>query len=155
MTPAPEDTSPSWQLRRVNGCTVLVLGGDWIARSGRIPEFSIDRARSTWGGDMLAFDTTHLGRWDSGLIAFLWDAKRAAVSTTLTVDGSSLPEAARKMLALLPDRMVASSLPRRRAFRPFNWLGGVTLGMLAALGELSQLLAATVGAHFGLLARRR
>ena len=144
MTPPPEDTSPNWQLRRMNGRTVLVLGGDWIARSGRIPQFSIDHSRDNWGGDTLLFDTTRLGRWDSGLIAFLWEAKRGAATAALSVDGSTLPEAARKMLALLPDRMVTSAPPPRRAFRLFAWLGGETLGMLAGLGELTQLLAATV-----------
>jgi len=128
----------------MNGRTVLVLGGDWIARSGRIPDFSIDQSRDSWGGDTLLFDTTRLGHWDSGLIAFLWDAKRAAATAALSVDGSSLPEAARKMLALLPDRMGTSDPPPQRAFRPFTWLGGKVLGMLAGLGELTQLLAATV-----------
>jgi phospholipid/cholesterol/gamma-HCH transport system permease protein len=119
------------------------VNGDWIARSGRIPEFCIDNPRDSWGGHTLVFDTTHLGRWDSGLIAFLWEVKRAAVTAALAVDGSTLPEAARKMLGLLPDRMVASDPPRRRSFQPFSWLGGKTLGMLAGLGELSQLLATT------------
>jgi len=140
--------SPNWQLRRTNGRTVLVLAGDWIAGSGRIPEFSVDEAGNRWGGDTLVFDTTHLGRWDSGLIAFLWEAKRAAATATLTVDGSTLPEAARKMLGLLPDRMVASIPPPRRAFQPFTWLGGATLGMLEGIGELSELLATTVKGGF-------
>jgi len=140
--------SPNWQLHRMNGRTVLVLAGDWIAGSGRIPEFSVDEASNRWGGDTLAFDTTHLGRWDSGLIAFLWEAKRAAVTSTLAVDGSTLPEAARKMLGLLPDRMMASTPPPRRAFQPFTWLGGATLGMLEGIGELSELLATTVKGGF-------
>lgn len=132
----------------MNGRTVLVLAGDWIAQSGRIPEFSIDQPRNSWGGDTLVFDTTHLGRWDSGLIAFLWEAKRAAVTAALAVDGSTLPDAARKMLGLLPDRMVASGPPPRRAFQPFTWLGGATLGMFAGLGELTQLLATTIKGGF-------
>jgi phospholipid/cholesterol/gamma-HCH transport system permease protein len=144
LTPPPEDTSPNWQLRRMNGRTVVALAGDWIAQSGRIPEFSIDRPLDSAGVDTLAFDTTRLGRWDSGLIAFLWDAKRAAVAAALAVDSSALPEAARTMLALLPDRLAAHDAPRRRVFRPFNWLGGKTLGMLAGLGELSGLLATMV-----------
>ena len=148
MTPPPEHMSPNWQLHRMNGRTVLVLAGDWIAGSGRIPEFSVDEASNRWGGDTLAFDTTHLGRWDSGLIAFLWEAKRAAVTSTLAVDGSTLPEAARKMLGLLPDRMMASTPPPRRAFQPFTWLGGATLGMLEGIGELSELLATTVKGGF-------
>jgi phospholipid/cholesterol/gamma-HCH transport system permease protein len=144
LTLPPEDTSPNWQIRRMNGRTVLVLAGDWIAQSGRIPEFSLDQPLGSWGGDPLVFDTTHLGRWDSGLIAFLWEAKRAAVTAALAVDSSTLPEAARKMLGLLPDRMAVPGPPRRRVFRPFNWLGGKTLDMLTGLGELTQLLAVTV-----------
>jgi phospholipid/cholesterol/gamma-HCH transport system permease protein len=128
----------------MNGRTVLLLAGDWIAQSGRIPEFSMDHSLGSSGGEALVFDTTHLGRWDSGLIAFLWEAKRAAVTAGLAIDSGTLPEPARKMLALLPDRMAASGPPRRRVFRPFSWLGGKTLDILTGLGELSQLLATTV-----------
>lgn len=140
MTPPPEDMSPNWQLRRMNDHTVLALGGDWIARSGRVPEFSADHARNDWGGKTLGFDTARLGHWDSGLIAFLWDVKRAAANSALAVDSSGLPEAASKMLGLLPDRMAAPRPPSRRGFRPFFWLGGRVLGMFVGLGELSQLL---------------
>jgi phospholipid/cholesterol/gamma-HCH transport system permease protein len=123
---------------------VVALGGDWMARSGLIPEFPPDRLIDDKHGDRLAFDATGLGRWDSGLIAFLWDAKRAATVAGLAVDGSGLPEAARKLLDLLPATVSGPGPVRRRGFRPFNWLGGKTLGMLAEIGAISGMLATNV-----------
>jgi phospholipid/cholesterol/gamma-HCH transport system permease protein len=141
---APAESSPDWRLRRTNGRNVLVLRGDWIARSGRIPEFPDDSLIDQKGGDTLAFDTGDLGRWDSGLIAFLWDVKRAAAVASLTVDGSTLPESARKLLGLLPSTIGEPASSQRRGFRPFNWLGGKTLGMFAEVGVVSELFASTV-----------
>ena len=140
----PDTSSPAWRLRRTNGRNVLVLGGDWIAQSGHIPEFPDRDLLDSKHGGALAFDTADLGRWDSGLIAFLWDVKRAAAVAGLALDGSTLPESARKLLGLLPTAIGEPGLSRRRGFRPFYWLGGKTLGMFEDIGELSELLAATV-----------
>jgi len=138
----PDASSPAWRIRRTNGRSVLALGGDWIAQSGRIPEFpDRDLLDHTHGGT-LAFDSADLGRWDSGLIAFLWDVKRAATAAGLTLDGSTLPESAHKLLGLLPTEIGAPGSLRRRSFRPFYWLGSKTLGMFEEIGVVSELLAA-------------
>ena len=121
-----------------------MLGGDWIAQSGRIPEFPDRDLLDNKRGGALAFDTADLGRWDSGLIAFLWDVKRAAAVAGLALDGSTLPESARKLLGLLPTTIGEPGSSRRRGFRPFYWLGSKTLGMFEDIGVLSELLAATV-----------
>ncbi len=142
-SPAPTGSPPYWQLRRTNDRNALVLSGDWIAQSGRIPEFPVEGPLRSTGGRTLAFDTTGLGRWDTGLVAFLWDAKRAAVTAGLAIDSSTLPDAARKLLGLLPDRLEEPGPVRRQGFRPFDWLGGKTLGMFAEVGVLSDLLTTT------------
>jgi phospholipid/cholesterol/gamma-HCH transport system permease protein len=150
------ETTPNWQLRQANGSNVIALAGDWIARSGRIPEFPVDGLAGGAAGQALAFDTAALGRWDTGLIAFLWDAKRVAVSAGLTLDSTTLPESARKLLGLLPDRLAAPAATPRRGFRPLNWLGGKTVGLLTELGVTSTLLATTVqGGVFAVLGRAR
>ena len=84
----PDNSSPAWSFRRTNGRNILVLGGDWIAQSGRIPEFPDRDLLDNKRGGALAFDTAALGRWDSGLIEFLWDAKRAAITGGIAIDAA-------------------------------------------------------------------
>jgi phospholipid/cholesterol/gamma-HCH transport system permease protein len=129
--------APAWCLRRVGGETVLVVTGSWLGRLGGLPEFRSGDLRD-FGGP-LGFDTRELGRWDSGLIAFLWDAVRAAASSGLKIDWSSLPEAIRKLLDLLPDEIAEPPKPKRSGFRPFYWLGGQVNDTLTEIGALSDL----------------
>ena len=151
-----EETRPAWKLLRAEDHDVLALGGNWIAQSGRIPEFPSDGLVGNATGRTLAFDAANLGRWDTGLIEFLWDAKRTAISAGLAVDGSGLPESARKLLGLLPDKLAKPESPPRLGFRPLYWLGGEALGMLGALGAVFELLAVTTkGATLALAAKAR
>jgi phospholipid/cholesterol/gamma-HCH transport system permease protein len=98
----------------------------------------------------LTLDIAGIGRWDSGLIAFLWEAKRAAVTSGITVDTAQLPDSARTLLGLLPDRLAEPPPPPRRRFAPLFWLGDNTIGLLTEIGILSTLLAVT--ARGGVLA---
>ncbi|MDR3531256.1 MAG: ABC transporter permease [Rhodopila sp.] len=150
MEPTGPDAAPAWQLRRLNGRDVLVLAGDWIAQSGRIPEFPANALAGVAGGQAVALDVAGLGRWDSGLIEFLWDAERTATSAGIAIDSATLPASARTLLGLLPDRLAEPRPVTRRGFRPLNWLGGKTIALLSELGVLSMLLAMT--AQGGVLA---
>src|SRR5690242_6371732 len=129
--------APAWCLRRVGGETVLVVTGSWLGRLGGLPEFRSGDLRD-FGGP-LGFDTRELGRWDSGLIAFLWDAVRAATSSGLKIDWSSLPDAIRKLLDLLPDEIAEPPKPKRSGLLPFYWLGGQVIDTLTEIGALSDL----------------
>src|SRR5271165_4559195 len=142
--------APAWQLRLMSGRPVLSLAGDWIAQSGRIPGFPHNGLAEIAAGQILGFDIADVGRWDSGLIEFLWDAKRAAVSAGVTIDSETLPPSARKLLGLLPDRMAQTPSARRRGFGPLYWLGGLAIDVLAEVGILNTLLANT--AKRGILA---
>jgi phospholipid/cholesterol/gamma-HCH transport system permease protein len=144
------DLAPVWQVHQTSGHPVLALRGDWIARSGRIPVFPADGLVGVAAGQTLALDIANVGRWDSGLIEFLWDAKRAAVTGGIAIDSTPLPESARTLLGLLPDRLAEPKPVPRRGFRPLNWVGGRTIGLLTEVGVLSSLLATT--ANGGVLA---
>ncbi len=132
----------------------MALTGDWIAQSGRIPGFPADGLAEVAAGRILAFDLAHIGRWDSGLIAFLWDARRAAAGAGITVDSGSLPDAARKLLGLLPDRIAEPRAAPRRGFRPLHRLGGRTIDLLTEVGILSGLLALTANGGVRMLTGR-
>jgi phospholipid/cholesterol/gamma-HCH transport system permease protein len=150
------ETPPAWKRLRTGDRNVFALSGDWIAQSGHIPEFPADGLTDGVAGQTVAFDTAGLGRWDSGLIEFLWDAKRAAATAGVAIDTGTLPESARKLLGLLPDKLPKPEPPPHWRFRPFYWFGGKILGVLTELGVLSELLATTTkGAALGLVARAR
>ncbi|WP_158920985.1 ABC transporter permease [Acidisphaera sp. S103] len=154
MKPSPQaEPPPTWQLRQANGRDVLTLTGDWIAQSGRIPEFTPDTIAAA---HTLTLDVAGVTRWDSGLIEFLWDAKRAAASAGIPIDTSPLPASAQKLLGLLPDSATGRVAPPRRRFRPLTWLGGETIGLLTELGILTTLLgAAATGGTRALAGRAR
>ena len=141
-------------MNQASGQNVLALTGDWIAQSGRIPAFPPDGFAGVAAGGRLALDIAGVGRWDSGLIAFLWEARRAAVAAGITVDTTPLPDSARKLLGLLPDRLADPPPAPRRRFAPLHWLGGRTIGLLTELGVLSILLAATAQGGVRALAGR-
>ena len=129
MTASAHAASPDWQLRRTKGHNVLVLSGDWIAQSGLIPEFPVGDLDGSGTGGTLAFDAGSLGQWASAGLSF---------------DSGTLPDAARRLLGLLPDALPEPPKPPRLGFRPFNWFGGKTIGMFTELGVISELMAATV-----------
>src|SRR5271166_3586101 len=142
------DSPPTWQLRRAHSRSVLVLAGDWVAQSGRIPDFPADSLAAPDAGKTLAFDTAGLGHWDSGLIAFLWDAKRVATAAGVAIDSGAMPDSARKLLGLLPESLPKPPSPPGRGFRPLYWIGGKTIDQLAELGIVSTLLATIVKSSF-------
>jgi phospholipid/cholesterol/gamma-HCH transport system permease protein len=147
LTPPPRaERAPAWQIHHSNGQDILALDGDWIAQSGRIPRFPGDSLAGVPAGQTLWLDIARVGHWDSGLIEFLWDARRAAVTAGIIVDATGLPASARKLLGLLPDRLAEPKPAPRRGFRPLDWLGGRTVGLLTEVGVLSSLLAITAGA---------
>jgi len=143
-------TRPNWQLLQDRGRSTLVLTGDWIALSGQIPAFASQEPPITPPGQPLRVDTTRLGRWDSALVAFLWDVKRAGLS----FDKNSMPDAMQKLLGLLPEHIQADPPPRRWRFRPLRSTGAAALGSVAEIGVLSTLLADTATGAVGALRGR-
>jgi phospholipid/cholesterol/gamma-HCH transport system permease protein len=142
-SPLPAQPDPKWQVHHSGGHDILALTGDWIAQSGRIPLFPTDGLAGVAAGRTLKLDIAGVSRWDSGLIEFLWDARRAAVATGLMIDSEALPDSARKLLGLLPDQLTETKPPPRRGLRPLHWLGGRSIGLLTEVGVLSALLGMT------------
>jgi phospholipid/cholesterol/gamma-HCH transport system permease protein len=142
---ATTSSAPSWRLDADSSGSVLRLGGDWIAQAEPIPVFPPDALAKLPGGTALGVDSTSVGRWDSALIAFLWDAKHAATAAKLTFDPAGVPGSARTLLGLLPDTPAEPPPPRRRGFNPLARLGESTLGMVNELGVVTRLLGTAAG----------
>jgi len=84
----------------VDGSTVsIALSGDWVARRDGV-EFDAAVKIIRPGVSLVAFDAVKLGHWDSGLIAFLFNLRRAAAQTGAAFQDDGLPAPARRLLKL-------------------------------------------------------
>lgn len=104
--------SPVWRVERRGQEAVLWLAGDWIVRETGLREPATVRRvlAEAEGATRLRFETRDLGRWDSALIVFLQALREMAEAVPpaaartgvrpIELDGSGLPEAVRRLLAL-------------------------------------------------------
>jgi len=102
-----------------NGLTVI-LSGDWLLGPG-LPTSDIigDRLAATPPPESVDFDTSSLGRWDSGLLTRVVDIHRSARSRGIRVDPAGLPDGAQRLLKLafaVPAREGSERKGRRRGF---------------------------------------
>ncbi|WP_428377542.1 MlaE family ABC transporter permease [Lichenicoccus sp.] len=124
------------------------LSGEWVGQSGQTPHLAERVLLEPTGGlgspDLrsIGFDTSGLGRWDSGLIAFLWQLRRRASERRIAFDERGLPEPSRRLLALLDDAP-PPPLPAQRRSPLLGRLGAASIGALTGTGELSSLLGST------------
>jgi phospholipid/cholesterol/gamma-HCH transport system permease protein len=100
----------------------------------------------------LAFDTTDLAGWDSGLVTFLLDLLGLAAQRQLVVDQDGLPSGLRRLLHLataVPERQGA----RRETIRePFlDRIGKETLALIASVGDLLGFIGEAILALMKLL----
>ena len=77
------------------------LGGDWLLGQNLPgPDPILDRLRQTSKPGNVAFESTALGDWDTGLITALMAIHKSAEANGVAVDDSGLPDGARKLIAL-------------------------------------------------------
>ena len=123
---------------------MLTVAGDWLAQVDGVEAFKASAGQGVTTAKPLQVDSSALGRWDSGLIAFLWDAKRIEARAGRTLDPSGLPEAASKLLGLLPDAAPIPAPAVRRRFQPISRLGGAALAALNEIGAVGTQFAAVI-----------
>ncbi|HEX4023508.1 MAG TPA: ABC transporter permease [Steroidobacteraceae bacterium] len=143
-----------WELRQQEAEAVIVLSGDWLTRSQgpRAPELAHTCRRAAIA--RIAFDVNHLGRWDTTLVAFLWEVRRAAASTGAVLDDSALPDSARKLLGLLPLQRSEEPTRPRPPVRPLAWMGASTLSLLSEVGGSTTVVGESLRGGLRLLLGR-
>ena len=148
-------SQPIWQITHGPTGPQLSLTGAWLSHDTALPCFTsedLDRAAqaetSRACAPSLQCDASGVAAWDTGLVAFLWDVRRAYAQAGVTFDTSSLPHPMRQLLDLLPD----TPPPARTiscARRPFlETLGASFLALLAETGILAGLAGKTIRAAF-------
>jgi phospholipid/cholesterol/gamma-HCH transport system permease protein len=123
------------------------LAGDWLLGDD-LPHGS-DVASGLAGAGRLAFDCDDLGAWDSGLITLLVRWRRGCDEQGVTMDLTTLPEGARRLVELafaVGERAGARREARRdnlfvRAGKAWLRLVDGSRDMLGFIGEMTQSLA--------------
>jgi phospholipid/cholesterol/gamma-HCH transport system permease protein len=83
------------------GMLRIAFAGDWMLTHGLPgPDPVLDELRKSPKPSAIAFDTSGLGSWDTGLITTLMLIHRSAEANGVQVDDSGLPEGATKLIAL-------------------------------------------------------
>ena len=88
-------------VRQVDAALRVTLTGDWLVSAELPSTQQVGRALTrTPGPSSVGFDTTALGRWDSGLVTRLIDVYRDAEAQAIVFDDRGLPDGARRLIAL-------------------------------------------------------
>jgi phospholipid/cholesterol/gamma-HCH transport system permease protein len=133
---------PAWEFRSANGAGMIALSGDWLTRSEvHAPELA--RLYTNPTIRRVTFDTSRLGRWDTMLVAFLWDIKRAATASGMVFDDSGLPPSARELVSLLPVAPRQPRTPAQRRLRPLSWALTKAVNLLIEVGSSAVLVVET------------
>ena len=143
----------AWEFRSRNGAATIALSGDWLTRSEvHAPE--IARLCGNPAIRQVSFDTARLGKWDSVLVSFVWDIKRAATANGTILDDSALPSSARQLLNLLPGTSRKPRTAAPRHFRPLLWTLSQAVDFLIEVGRSTVLVAETATGSARLLLGR-
>ncbi|HLY58859.1 MAG TPA: ABC transporter permease [Stellaceae bacterium] len=137
-TMAPEGRG--WIVRPAGADAVIALSGDWVGRVSGVEAGASRRILET-GARGLAFDVEGLGRWDSGLIAFLTSLRDAARQSDVAFDEASLPESARRLIDLASSQAAAHSRPPRSPL--LDCVGLWAIAVAAETMEVAALIGDT------------
>jgi phospholipid/cholesterol/gamma-HCH transport system permease protein len=130
--------------RSPSGSLLLEIAGDWLARAGLPGIGALEQELAASGAaKALEFDTTALGRWNSGLMTFLLKCYAFCQANKLEFRAQTLPAAVAKLVQLsqvVPEKKDAA---RSVTHAPFlqrvgesaigGWAGA--RGMLTFIGE--------------------
>src|SRR5499425_802892 len=128
--------------QRDGGTLLLGLAGDWKLRTGLPAPKDVSRRLEAVGRvRRLTFDTTQLGAWDSGLLAFLVGVQDLCKTRNIEILPGALPEGARRLLKLataVPERKGARRAAEQQDF--FTLVGNETLGLWRSGGQMLEFL---------------
>jgi phospholipid/cholesterol/gamma-HCH transport system permease protein len=144
---------PRWEVRHRDAVGVIALCGDWLT-SSETPAPEITRVCHSETVRQIEFDVSRLGRWDTTLVAFLWEIKQVAAASGVILDDSALPPSARQLVGLLPSEPAKPQSPAPRRFQPLSWALDKAVTLLTEVGESVVLTAATATGSMRLLLGR-
>jgi len=122
------------------GTLVVTVSGDWLLGASLPgPNSVLQLLRQSPPPASVAFDTSLLGDWDTGLIIALLAIQREAASQNTNFDEAGLPDGARRLLDLA--LAVAEREGARRHAKPKRFLERVGDSVLEVIENGKELLA--------------
>jgi phospholipid/cholesterol/gamma-HCH transport system permease protein len=137
-----EPRPPGVAIRVDGDNALLTLSGDWTLRNEAAAPAASDSAAvsDAWLDRQslraILFDAHGLGRWDSTLLVYLTRLRRDSAPRSIRFDDGGIPLAARRLLALLPDKTPAPAAATQHASL-LKRMG------LAAISTWTEVLAVT------------
>ncbi len=118
----------------------VTLTGDWLLDAS-LPGIGpvIEHLQATPAPAAVAFDTSDLGDWDTGLVARLVSIRHSAEANSVPIDDSGLPEGVRQLIALA--FAVREREGARRKARDPGLLEGIGEKTLRVVSRSRDLLA--------------
>lgn len=102
-----QNSSDNHFRRLADGTLCMVMVGEWFAGNLPLSLQSVDAEFAVASTTRLVLEAGSLGRWDSGLLAFLIKLKEFCDEKGVTFDDGDLPDGVRRLLAL------AAAVPMR------------------------------------------
>src|SRR5215471_6843813 len=86
--------------RTLDGLLLVTMSGDWLAQSGLPDLAEVDTALGQGDVKAMSFDMSGLGKWDSGLVAFVLKCRDLCASKKIEFRADSLPIGVAKLIHL-------------------------------------------------------
>src|SRR5437660_1079419 len=96
----PETQSARMNFNRKGATQVVSLEGDWLLKRALPGVEGVEKELKDSSAKALEFETSKLGRWDSGLLAFLVACSDLCKQLQIEFKIESLPEGVRKLIRL-------------------------------------------------------
>jgi phospholipid/cholesterol/gamma-HCH transport system permease protein len=105
---------PGLAIQVDGGDTRVTLLGDWTLNGNGAACTDGETWFERQDLKAIVFDTHLLGRWDSSLLVYLAHLRRRAAPRSIRFEEAGIPVAARRLLALLPEKDAPPAAPVRR-----------------------------------------
>jgi phospholipid/cholesterol/gamma-HCH transport system permease protein len=145
-----QETQPARMNFNRKGATLVVsLEGDWLLKQALPSVEAVEKELKDASAKALEFDTARLGRWDSGLLAFLVACSYLCKQLQIEFKNDTLPDGVRKLIQLSEAVPVKEDARRQeRTTSIFYNVGEVALqaqsGVHNAMGFIGETVLAGV-----------
>lgn len=151
----PESQPARTNFNRKGATLVVSLEGDWVVKQGMPGVEGVEKELKDGSTKALQFDTAKLGRWDSGLLAFLMACSDLCDQLHIEFKCESLPEGVRKLIRL--SQAVPEKEDARREKQPtslFHSVGEVALQAQSGVHHAVSFIGETVLAGLNMIRAR-
>jgi phospholipid/cholesterol/gamma-HCH transport system permease protein len=141
----PETQPARMNFTRKGATLVVSLEGDWLVKQALPGIEAVEKELNAGSAKAFEFETSQLGRWDSGLLAFLVACSDLCNRLQIEFKSDSLPDGVRKLIRL--SQAVPEKEDARRQGQPgslFHSVGEVAIQAHSGVYQAVSFLGETV-----------